>query len=91
MDKFLPLDDAPDGIRDLMKDLLTYDSQSRPEFPVCEARLGKIYEKLAADGGKLNVWTKENKEVSNIIVTNTYGDDDDEKEKEYETQQPEDE
>jgi len=89
MDKFLPLDDAPEGIRDLMKDLLSYDSQARPEFPVCEARLGKIYEKLAANGGKLNAWTKENKEVSNIIVTDTYGDED-EKEKEYETQEADD-
>jgi len=92
MDKFLPLDDAPEGIHDLMKDLLSYDSQARPEFPVCEARLGKIYDRLAAGGEKLNVWTKETKEVSGIIVTNAYGDDEDEeKEKEYESQQPDNE
>jgi len=91
MSKHLPLDDAPEGIKDLMKDCLNYESQARPEFPVISERLAKIEADLIANPEK-NVWLKDNKETSEntFVVKDTYGDDEDEdKEKEYETQENE--
>jgi len=46
MSKYLPLDDAPAGIKELIKDCLNYDSQARPDFPTIAARLVKIEEDI---------------------------------------------
>jgi len=41
MSKYLPLDDAPPGIKELMQDCLNYDSQARPDFATIAQRLSK--------------------------------------------------
>lgn len=71
MSEFLPLTDAPDGIFQLMKDCLVYESEQRPSFPKMVERLEKIEKELKADK-KLNVW-REDELVATPVQDNDYG------------------
>jgi len=79
MSKFLLLEDAPDGIFQLMRECLNYESEKRPAFPVIADRLGEIEHRLKTHPEQ-NVW-KEQDPVEHTTQTavkdNTYGDDDD--------------
>jgi len=96
MTEHLPIKDAPDGIKEIMKDCLSYDSHARPDFPTIAGRLEKIIQDLTANPSK-NVWkvdieaaSTKTEEENAIAIKTTYDDDDDEtKESEYDAQQNE--
>jgi len=80
--KYLVLEDAPDGVFDILKHCLAYESEKRPPFSEMAKQLAQIVDNLAADGGKLNAWkfieeAKPAPKDSGIPVDNPYGDPDD--------------
>jgi len=87
----LKIDDAPNGVFQILQECLNFDSHARPTFPVIAERMAKIEQELLADGGKLNVWSQPDKQAStDTVQDSTYGEDE-EKEQEYDNQSGEEE
>jgi len=88
----LPLDDAPPGIKEILKSCLNYSSHDRPTFAEILTRLNKVEEDIKAGGQKSNAWKQDTVAASTIIIKTDYGEGGDEEEEpvsHYESQENE--
>jgi len=70
MSQYLPLDDVPDGICEIIRKCLNYTSTDRPSFKQLEQLLTDIEKKLEDE--TLNVWKTNDKENTNDLLDSGY-------------------